>query len=116
SQFEAWVTPVGFLKGAMANNATVLAKTVGGKKYSVVSYLVNGKYKINGYINDQNLVEKVDTLVDNPVLGDMPVEATYSDYKDFHGLKFPAKIVENQGGFPFMDLTITDATRNIVTG
>jgi glyoxylase-like metal-dependent hydrolase (beta-lactamase superfamily II) len=116
SQFEAWVTPVGFLKGAMANNATVHAKTVGGKKYSVVSYQVNGKYKINGYINDQNLVEKVDTLVDNPVLGDMPVEATYSDYKDFHGLKFPAKIVENQGGYPVMDLTINDANRNIVTG
>ncbi|HEX4138273.1 MAG TPA: MBL fold metallo-hydrolase [Bryobacteraceae bacterium] len=115
SQFEVWVSPVGFLKGAMANAATVQPKTIGGKKYSVVSYQIENKYKINGYINDQNLVEKVDTWVDNPVLGDMPVEATYSDYKEFHGIKFPGKILETEGGYPFMDLTITDANRNVVT-
>src|ERR1700685_2298056 len=68
SKFEVWVTPVGFLKGALAsNNATVQAKTVGAKKYNVVSYLVESKYKINGYIDDQNMVEKVETWVDNPV-------------------------------------------------
>ena len=117
SKFEVWVTPVGFLKGALASsNATVQAKTVGAKKYNVISYMVESKYKINGYINDQNMVEKVETWVDNPVLGDMPVEATYSDYKEFHGLKFPAKIVETQGGYPVMDLTITDANRNVVAG
>lgn len=116
AQFEIWVTPVGFLKGAMANSATVQPKTVSGKKFNVVSYLVNNKYKVNGYINDQNMVERVETWVDNPVLGDMPVEATYSDYKDFHGLKFPSKIVETQGGYPVMDLTITDANKNVVAG
>jgi glyoxylase-like metal-dependent hydrolase (beta-lactamase superfamily II) len=115
AQFEIWVTPVGFLRGAMTNSATVQPKTVGGRKYNVVSYDVDKKYKVSGYINDQNLVEKVETLVANPVLGDMPVDATYSDYKDFHGMKFPAKIVEKQGGYPVMDLTITDANRNVVT-
>jgi len=115
-QFEAWVTPVGFLKGALANSATVQPKTVGGKKYNVVSYSIAGKHKVSGYLDDQNLVSKVETLVDNPVLGDMPVEAVYSDYKDFHGLKFPTRIVETQGGFPVMDLTVTDANRNIVSG
>src|SRR5271156_4923392 len=40
SKFEIWVTPVGFLKGALASsNATVQAKTVGAKKYNVVSYM-----------------------------------------------------------------------------
>jgi len=116
SKFEVWVTPVGFLKGAMSNAATVQPKTVGGKKFSVVSYMVDNKYKVNGWIDDQNMVAKVETWVDNPVLGDMPVEATYSDYKEFHGLKFPAKIVETQGGYPVMDLTITDANRNVVAG
>jgi glyoxylase-like metal-dependent hydrolase (beta-lactamase superfamily II) len=116
AQFEAWVTPVGFLKGAMSNSATVQPKTVSGKKYNVVTYSINNKYKVNGYIDDQNLVARVETWVDNPVLGDMPVEASYSDYKEFHGLKFPTRIVETQGGYPVMDLTITDANRNIVTG
>ncbi len=116
SQFEAWVTPVGFLKGALANNATVQIKTIGGQKYNVVTYSIGTRYKVSGYIDAQSMVSKVETLVDNPVLGDMPVEATYSDYKDFHGLKYPTKILETQGGFPVMDLTVTDANRNIVSG
>ncbi|HTA43708.1 MAG TPA: MBL fold metallo-hydrolase [Bryobacteraceae bacterium] len=115
SQFEVWVTPDGFLKGALENKATVQPKTVEGKKYNLVSYMMQNKYKVNGYLDDQNLVTKVETWVENPVLGDMPVEATYSDYKEFHGLKFPSKIVEKQGGYPVMDLTITDANRNVVT-
>ncbi len=31
-------------------------------------------------------------------------------------MKFPTKIVEKQGGYPVMDLTITDANRNVVAG
>lgn len=116
SQFEIWLTPVGFLKGAMSNNATVQAKTVAGKTLNAVSFLVENKYKVTGYIDDRNLVEKVETLLPNPVLGDMPVEAVFSDYKEFHGLKFPTKMVETQGGFPVLDLAISDANRNVVTG
>jgi glyoxylase-like metal-dependent hydrolase (beta-lactamase superfamily II) len=116
AQFEVWLTPAGFLKGAMVNATTLQAKTSGGKKYTVVSYLLNGRNKVVGYINDQNQVEKVETLVDNPVLGDMAVDVAYSDYKEFHGMKFPAKIVETQGGYPVLDLTVSDANRNVVTG
>ena len=116
AQFEAAITPAGFLKGALTNNPTVQTKTAGGKKYTVVSYQANGKYKVNGYINEQNLIDKIETWTDNPVLGDMPVEVTYSEYKDFHGMKFPGKIVEKQGGYPVLDLTIDDANRNILTG
>ena len=35
----------------------------------------------------------------NPVLGDMLVETTYTDYKDFGGVKFPRHIVQKQGGW-----------------
>ncbi len=116
SQFEVWVTPDGFLKGALAHNATVQAKTVGGTKYNVVSFSLDNKHKVTGYLDEHNLVDKVETLVENPVLGDMPVEAEFSDYKDFHGLKFPAKIVEKQGGYPVLDLNVDDANRNVVAG
>jgi glyoxylase-like metal-dependent hydrolase (beta-lactamase superfamily II) len=115
-QFEVWVNPAGFLKGALSNSATVQSKTVSGKKYNVVSFTAESKYKVNGYINDQNMIEKVETWVDNPVLGDMPVEVSYSDYKEFHGMKFPTKIAEKQGGYPVLDLTISDANKNVVAG
>lgn len=116
-KFDLYLTPMSFLKGAQAaGNATVAVKTVGGKKYNVVSFTVDKKYKVDGYINDRNEVDKVETLVDNPVLGDMPVVATFSDYKDFKGLKFPTKIVETEGGFSVYDLTIADAKRNVIAG
>ena len=67
-----------------------------GKQMTVVTFTLKGKYKVSGFINDQNLLEKVDTWLPNPVLGDMLVETTYSDYKDFAGVKFPSKIVQTQ--------------------
>jgi glyoxylase-like metal-dependent hydrolase (beta-lactamase superfamily II) len=114
--YDIWITPFGFLKAAAANNPTVKAETVGGKKFNVVSAKVENKYTLTGYINEQNMVEKVTTVVDTPVLGDTPVEANYSDYKDFNGLKFPAKMEVKQGGYTVMDLTITDATKNVMGG
>ena len=114
--FEIWITPAGFIKSAMTHNATVeRVVALGRPRQTMVSFTVDSKYKVNGYLDEQNLLTKVETRVENPVLGDMPVEAAYSDYRTFHGMKFPAKIVETQGGYPVMDLTISDANRNVVT-
>ncbi len=105
-QLEIWMLPHGFLRAAAARNATVDTKTVGGKKYTVVTFLGDNKAKVNGYINAQNLVERVETWIDNPFLGDMSFEAMYSDYKDVAGVKFPMHIVQKQGGYPVFDLTV----------
>src|SRR4029077_16831701 len=80
--------------------------------YSVVSVLGDNKAKVNGYINDQNLVERVETWIDNPFLGAMPFGAIYSDYKDAGGAKFPMHIVQKQGGYPIFDLNVTDVKAN----
>lgn len=112
-QLEVFLTPVGFLKGAMDHAATVATKKISGKSYSVVSYKPENQYPVTAYINDRGLIEKVETRIDNALLGDMPVEATYTDYRSFGELKFPTKIVEKQGGFPVLDLTITDAKRDV---
>ena len=40
-------------------------------------------------INAQNEVTRVQTWIDNPILGDTEVLFTYSDYKDFGGVRFP---------------------------
>jgi len=111
-QLEIWMTPHGFLRAAASRNATVEAKTMGGKKYSVVSFIGDNKARVNGYINDRNLVERVETTIDNAFLGDMPFEAIYSDYKDVGGAQFPMHIVQKQGGYPIFDLTLTDVKPN----
>jgi len=107
-----WMTPHGLIKAALANKATVKSQSVGGKKMTVISFLVQNKYKLNGFINDQNLVERAETWVPNPVLGDMHYETIYSEYRDTGGLKFPGKIVQKQGGFTSLDLTVTEVLPN----
>jgi glyoxylase-like metal-dependent hydrolase (beta-lactamase superfamily II) len=111
-QLEIWMMPHGFLRAAAAKNATVEARTMAGKKYNVVSFTGANKAPVNGYINDQNLVERVETSIDNAFLGDMPFEAMYSDYKDVGGVQFPMHIVQKQGGYPIFDLRVTDVKVN----
>ena len=111
-QLEIWMMPHGFLRAAATRNATLEARTIGGKKYSVVTFLGDNKAKVNGYINAQNMVERVETWIDNPFLGDMLFEATYSDYKDAGGAQFPTHIVQKQGGYPVFDLNVTDVKAN----
>ena len=72
-QLEIWMMPHGFLRAAAKRNAALEEKTVGGKKYSVVSFTGDNKAKVSGFINAQNQVERVETLIDNPFFGDMPV-------------------------------------------
>ena len=47
-QLEILMTPHGFLRAAMKRNATVEARTMGGKKYNVVTFLGDNKAKVNG--------------------------------------------------------------------
>ena len=68
-----------------------------GRKVTIVSFSLLGKYTMNVTINDQNLVELVDTWFPNPVYGDMDYEMRYTQYKDFGGVKFPTLFHVHQG-------------------
>lgn len=106
------LTPEGWVKAAMAASPAVSSRTVKGKRMKVVSFTVRDKYKINGYVDDQNLLEKTETWMPNPILGDTLIETDYSDYRDFSGVKFPGHIVQAQGGFPVLDITVKDVKSN----
>jgi glyoxylase-like metal-dependent hydrolase (beta-lactamase superfamily II) len=105
---EIWTTPHGFLKAAAANNAS--SEPSGGG--SEISFTMGGKSRYVGRLNAQHQVERVQSWIDNPVLGDTPVEITYSDYRDFNGVMFPARIVRTQGGHPVLELTVNAVTAN----
>jgi len=117
-QLDYWVTPWGFLKGAAANSATVKTQKIDGKSYDVVAWMPPVKapssvaYRVNGYINEQRLIDRVETWVDHDMLGDMHVDTTYADYKDFGALKVPTRIVQKRGGWTFFEVTIADARAN----
>jgi glyoxylase-like metal-dependent hydrolase (beta-lactamase superfamily II) len=117
-QLEIWITPWGFLKGAAANNATVRSQTLDGKRYRAVTFNAPVKspggqpYRVVGYINDQNMVERVQTWLNNPFFGDMLVDAEYTNYRDSNGAKFPARIVQRRAGWPTFEAYILGAHSN----
>jgi glyoxylase-like metal-dependent hydrolase (beta-lactamase superfamily II) len=104
-QLQLWSTPHGVVKAAMANNATVQGRTI--------SFTAPGRFKVQATVDAQNLVERIDAVVPNAVLGDMPVEIRYSEYKEFAGVKFPTRIRQTIGGHPALDLTVTDVQPNV---
>jgi len=64
-------------------------------------------YSVTGYINNQNLVSKVETRVDNAVVGDLLVEFEYSNYKNMNGVQVPGRIVQKQASMPTFDARFT---------
>jgi len=107
-QLFLWLTPIGFLKAAAANHATV--RTQGANK--IVTFKTADGHKFEGTIDAQNLIVKTETWMDNPVLGDMPMVGTFSKYSDFSGIKFPKKIVETEGGYPVLELEVSAVKPN----
>jgi glyoxylase-like metal-dependent hydrolase (beta-lactamase superfamily II) len=109
---QLWITPHGLIKAALKYNATAQAQEEGGKKTTTISFTVPGQFKVRAVVNDKNLIEKVESWNTNPVLGDMLTETVYADYKDFGGVQFPTRITQKQGGFPTLDLTISEVKAN----
>ena len=106
------LTPQGFVRAALAGKPTLSQARVGGKPMTVVSFTAREKYKVNGYVNAQHLIEKIETWTPQPTLGDMSIETTFSDYRDFNGVKFPARIVQKQWIYPVLELNVTDVQPN----
>jgi glyoxylase-like metal-dependent hydrolase (beta-lactamase superfamily II) len=103
-QLQLWSTPHGVIKAALANNATVQGRAI--------AFAVPGRYTVKATLDGNNLVEKVEAVLSNPVVGDMPIEVVYADYRDFGGVKFPTRIRQAAGGFPAMDFTVSDVKPN----
>ena len=102
-QHDLWISPHGIVKAAMADK---VAMKEGGFE------IARPGFKARATINSQNLVERVESWIDNPVLGDMLVVTTYRDYKDFGGVKFPGRILQTAAGMPAFDLVVSEVKPN----
>ena len=103
-QVQLWTTPHGVIRAAQANNATVQGRTI--------AFAVPGRFTARVFLDDRNLVERVEATFSNPVVGDMLFEVTYADYRDFGSVRFPLRILQSIGGFPALDLTVHEVRLN----
>jgi glyoxylase-like metal-dependent hydrolase (beta-lactamase superfamily II) len=112
---QLWISPHGVVKAALRNNATVQERKVGGQSSVTLSFTEPGRFSATVFINAANLVERVESRLPDPVLGETAVVTRYSDYRDFGGVKFPGRIEQSMEGFPVLDLRVTDVQPNVPT-
>jgi glyoxylase-like metal-dependent hydrolase (beta-lactamase superfamily II) len=112
---ELYITPWGFLKGAADNNATAVRRG----QHTVLTWSPAAKapsgasYRVSGYVNSNNLVERVETWLGENLMGDMHIVAEYSDYRAFPGgAVVPTKMVQTRGGWPFFEVNVVTAMGN----
>lgn len=110
-----WTSPWGFLKLAATSSATVTRRG----SQQIVSFSPSGfaspsgaGYTVTGYLDNQNLVTKVETRVEHAVAGDLLVEFEYSGYQNMNGVQVPTRVVQRQAGLQTFDAAIESATGN----
>ena len=104
--------PQGVVKAArMAGEKLVIGQE--GNKLTLTFPLPEpvSSYTERVRLDERKLVEHVEIMVDNPVLGDTRLEADYDSYKDpdLSDIPFPFHIVQKLGGFPILDVTVKNA-------
>jgi len=104
-RMQILLTPPGFIKAALQNNAAV--SSAGGN--TLITFTTPDGQKVTGTLNAMKLVSKVATT--NPVTN-APVEANFSNYRTFDGMRFPSHIVQLEGGATVADLTVTAVRPN----
>ena len=110
---DLWTTPHGAIKAAQKYGATAVQRSEGGQTYRAVSFSVPGRLQATALIDSAGLVSKIESRMPNPVLGDIAVTTTFSDWRDAGaGVKFPMRIQQSQGGWPVLDLQVSEVKPN----
>jgi glyoxylase-like metal-dependent hydrolase (beta-lactamase superfamily II) len=109
---QLWVTPHGVVKAAMKNKAALQFQDKDGKSLAAVSFTEPGRFAATAYINGDFLVERVESRVPDAVLGEVVVVTSYSDYREFGGVKFPGRIRQTSAGHPVLDVTVKEVQAN----
>jgi glyoxylase-like metal-dependent hydrolase (beta-lactamase superfamily II) len=109
---DLWTTPHGVVKAAQRNGATVKWVEGNGRDIAVVSFAEKGVMRASAFINADYLVERVESRMPDPVMGDTVVVTEYSAYRDFGRVKFPTRVRQTAGGAPVLDIEVKDVQPN----
>ena len=113
---DLWTTPHGVLKAALANQPSIRMRRDGERMVSAVSFAVPGRFSATVLISPEGMVERIESVQPNPVLGDTASVITFSNYQVFNGVKFPLRIQQDMGGYPILDLTVNEVKTNVPAG
>ena len=109
---QIWMLPQGVVKAArMAGDKLVIGMEANKLTLTFPLPPPAASYTERVRLDERKLVEHVEVMVDNPVLGPTKLEADYDNYKDpdLSDIPFPFHIVQKFGGLPVLDITVTNA-------
>ncbi len=108
-----WMLPQGFVKAAtMADSGTEVVQDGGMTMMTTVVPEMPGT-TMTAHVNADNFIDRVETTVEYPGIGEVDVEASYSNYYDLGGeenpsdVLYPGRIVRTVDGHAVLDLTVT---------
>ncbi len=110
---QLWITPHGVIKAAIRNNATLKWRTHNGRSLAAVSFTQPGHFAATAFINEDYLVERIESRLPDPVLGETRAVTRYSDYRDFGGVMFPTRIQQSQGGHAVLEVSVKEVQPNV---
>ena len=106
-KLQLWLTPLGFLQLAAENDPVVSQGTDNlWLSFGVEQYYFRGRY------SEDLLLQEISTWIDDPVMGDMEFSVAFDNYQDFSGLLYPARVIQQQGGYTTLDLAIDQVIPN----
>ena len=109
---DLWTTPHGVLQAAMANNPRIEMRSDGGRALTAISFAMPGRFTATALIGPGGLVERIDSVQPNAVMGDTASVIKFSDYRDVAGIRFPMRIEQSLGGQAVLDLAVSEVKVN----
>jgi glyoxylase-like metal-dependent hydrolase (beta-lactamase superfamily II) len=106
---QLWITPHGVLKAAQRNKASAQSRSDGA---TALAFSEPGRFEATAIIGVDGLVQRVDSRVPDPVLGEVDVVTKYSNYRDVGGVKFPGHIEQSMAGQPVVDVQVGSVEPN----
>jgi hypothetical protein len=98
---EIWMYPQAFIRAAMKHKAQ--AKTT--DRGAEVSFVMDGTEYI-GTIEGDGDIARVQAWVGEGTQQPVHFDAVYSDYREYHGIRFPRHIVRSRNGERELELTV----------
>lgn len=104
---DLWLsTPQGALKAAIRHGARAGSRREGLRRVNTLSFEVPGQFAATLLLDDQGLVTRIESVLPEPLLGDVAVRTAFSDYRQRGGLNFPHRIVQHHDDVLVLDVRV----------
>lgn len=104
---DLWLsTPQGALKAAGRHNARAGRRFEGLRWLDTLSFQVPGQFSATLFLEADGRVLRIESVLPEPLLGDVAVRTQFIDYQPQGGLRFPRRIVQHHDDVLVLDVQV----------